>query len=140
MRDRHRPSIHQIKKEVQITTSRSGGPGGQHVNKVESKVTLRWNIRESVVVGEEAKETLLSALSSKLTQAGEILITAEDSRSQIKNKEIVFKKLDRLLTAVFTKKKTRRATTPSKSAQRKRLTEKKIHGEKKKWRQGPKDF
>lgn len=129
-----RPSIKDIKKEILVSTSRSGGPGGQHVNKVESKVILKWNVKESQALSEQQKEMLLAEYHNKLTKAGELIVSAESQRSQLKNKELAFKKLDRLLSRAFVKKKKRKPTKPTKAAKKKRLSEKKKHSEKKEMR------
>ncbi|MEP0987411.1 alternative ribosome rescue aminoacyl-tRNA hydrolase ArfB [Ekhidna sp.] len=132
-----RVSISQIRKEVVISTARSGGPGGQHVNKVETKVVLRFNVEKSNILSELEKTIIKTAHGSKMTKEGELIITADGKRSQLKNKEIAFKKLDRLLAKAFIKKKKRKPTQPTKAAKRKRLDEKKKHSEKKKLRQKP---
>ena len=122
--------------ELEFTTSRSSGPGGQNVNKVNSKVTLRWNVRDSALLTAEEKELLLRKLAASLTTEGSLLITAQDKRSQLQNKEEVLLKLERVLKQAFAKKKKRKATKPSKSSVRSRLDKKKKHSDKKKWRQG----
>jgi len=117
--------------EVNFVTSRSSGPGGQNVNKVNSKVTLRFSIQESSILTEEEKALLTSRLSSKITQEGVIIINAQDKRSQSENKLIAIEKFDKLLKKAFEKKKVRKPSKPSKSAVAKRLEKKKMHSEKK---------
>jgi ribosome-associated protein len=133
-----RPSLTAIRKEVVIQTARSGGPGGQHVNKVETKVILKWNVIDSKVLNQEQREQLQASLGKRLTNAGELVIAVDSQRSQLKNKTIAFKKLDRLVKKAFEKQKERKATKPSKSAIKKRLKAKKLHGEKKALRKPPK--
>ena len=125
---------HTIREELNFTTSRSGGPGGQLVNKVSSKVMLRWNISASKILTEDEKETLLHKLKSRIVQGGELLIVSQESRSQHDNKRSAIAKLDELLHKAFEKKKLRKATKVSKAAREKRLTDKKRASEKKEWR------
>lgn len=129
-----RPKIGDIRKEIQVLTSRSGGPGGQHVNKVETKVTLKWNVDHSQFVNEWHKQKIRTANNNAITQEGELMVTCDSHRSQVKNKEIAFKKLDRLLAKAFVKKKSRIATKPTKSSKKRRLDNKKKHGDKKEMR------
>ena len=117
--------------ELQVQTSRSSGPGGQNVNKVESRVELRWQVATSLLVTEEQKEVLLQKLEKQLTADGFLLITAQEDRSQLRNKEIALQKFHDLLKRTLHKPKARKATKPSKGAVRKRLETKKKHSEKK---------
>lgn len=124
-----------IASELEFATSRSSGPGGQNVNKVNTKVTLRWNIKNSAQLTIEEKELLEQKLASRLTTDGTLLITSQDKRSQLQNKEEALSKLENLLKQAFAKKKKRKPSKPSKSSVQNRLEKKKKHSEKKKWRQ-----
>ncbi len=124
-----------IINELEFITSRSSGPGGQNVNKVNSKVTLRWDIKNSSVTTPEEKEMLLQKLSSKLSTEGILIISSQEKRSQLDNKEEALQKLAHLLNQAFTKRKKRKATKPSKAAKQNRLEKKKKHSDKKKMRQ-----
>jgi ribosome-associated protein len=123
--------------EFVFTTSRSSGPGGQNVNKVNSRVTLEWNVVNSRVLTDEEKNFLIGKLASRMTREGIVQITSQESRSQIANKDLVVQKLDNLLAKAFAKKKVRKATKPSKSAKQQRLKKKKVVSEKKNWRKRP---
>jgi ribosome-associated protein len=123
--------------ELVFTTSRSSGPGGQNVNKVNSKVTLSFDVAGSKVLGVEEKEVIAKKLATRMTHSGVLVLTAQDKRSQLQNKESVILKLEKLLAKAFEKKKARRATKPSKGSVKERIKQKKQHGEKKKWRQRP---
>lgn len=120
--------------ELVFTTSRSGGPGGQNVNKVNTKVTVRFDIPGSQILTEEEKEMLLKRLSSRLTNEGVLLLSSQDKRSQLQNKEAVVARFEAVIANALKKRKVRKATKPSKASVEKRITEKKRLGEKKKWR------
>ena len=131
------PLISAISSEFIFSASRSSGPGGQNVNKVNTKVTLQWDVSGSVVLTDEQRETIKTKLKSYITKEGALQLTSQEKRSQLQNKEAVVEKLEQLLTKAFEKKKPRKATKPSKAAKQKRVLNKKQHGEKKKWRQRP---
>ncbi len=117
--------------EITFQTSRSSGPGGQNVNKVESRVELRWHLLNSEVLSEAQKALILEKVAPQLTAEGLLLITAQDDRSQYRNKEIALARFHALLLKSLRRPKPRKATKPSKSAVRKRLEGKKKDGEKK---------
>ena len=117
--------------EITFQTSRSSGPGGQNVNKVESRVELRWHLMESQVLTDAQKALILEKLTNQLTADGLLLVTAQDDRSQYRNKEIALVRFHELLLKSLRRPKPRKATKPNRSAVRKRLEGKKIQGEKK---------
>ncbi len=117
--------------EITFQTSRSSGPGGQNVNKVESRVELRWHLTDSQVLTDHQKHLIREKLAGQLTADGYLLVVAQDDRSQLRNKEIALARFHALLVRSLHRPKPRRATQPSKSAVRKRLETKKIQGEKK---------
>jgi ribosome-associated protein len=133
----HKITADKLANELTLTTSRSSGPGGQNVNKVNSKVTLKFDIRASNILNEEEKVVLLKKLKSKITSDGVLILSSQDKRTQLQNKEAVISKLETLLNKAFEKKKKRKATKPTKGAIQERLNKKKQQADKKKWRQKP---
>ncbi|MGI4739069.1 MAG: alternative ribosome rescue aminoacyl-tRNA hydrolase ArfB [Janthinobacterium lividum] len=123
--------------EITFQTSRSSGPGGQNVNKVESRVELRWQLAASQVLTDAQKALILEKLSPQLTTEGYLLLVAQDDRSQLRNKEIVLTRFHQLLDKSLRRPKPRRATRPSAGAVRKRLEGKKIQSDKKANRRRP---
>jgi ribosome-associated protein len=117
--------------EITYQTSRSSGPGGQNVNKVESRVELRWHLQDSQVLTALQKQLILEKLAGQLTTEGYLLVVAQDDRSQLRNKEIALARFYELLQKSLRRPKPRRATRPSAGAVRKRLEGKKIQSEKK---------
>jgi ribosome-associated protein len=132
-----RPALQDLLKELEFNTSRSSGPGGQNVNKLNTKVMLKFDVINSLVLNEEQKELIQTKLKTKLTKEGVLQIITQDLRSQLKNKEKAIKKFDSLINQVFTFKKKRKATKPTKASKQSRSKEKKLHSEKKSWRKKP---
>ncbi|WP_186757980.1 alternative ribosome rescue aminoacyl-tRNA hydrolase ArfB [Echinicola salinicaeni] len=120
--------------EVNIRAVKSGGPGGQNVNKVNTKVVLVFDFESSQLFDEGEKDKIKKSLSGKLNADGSLQITVQESRSQLQNKTIALMKLQKVLSDVFVRKKVRKATKPSKGAVKRRLESKKKQGEKKQWR------
>ncbi len=118
-------------KEFKFITSRSSGAGGQNVNKVSSKVELRFDIDNSELLDPEQKELLKEKLKNMITNDGILQVVCQEDRSQLVNKEICIKKFYGLLKLSFTRQKKRRPTRPTKSSVRERLDVKKKMSNKK---------
>lgn len=114
--------------ELEVSVSRSSGPGGQHVNKTSSRVSLRWNVKTSSVLGDEQKAILFKRLSSRLVGEGEILIHVESERSQQKNRRIARERLAQLIKNALKPLKKRTATKPTLGSKKQRLKNKKLRG------------
>ena len=132
-----RPTSSLLFNEFEFLTSRSSGPGGQNVNKVNTKVTLRFDVTNSQILTIEEKEIIKQKLITRLTTENVLILTSQEKRSQLQNKESVLAKFDKLLIKAFEKKKTRKSTRPSKGAIQNRIQKKKQNSEKKKWRARP---
>lgn len=127
----------QVHSELAFKAVRSGGAGGQHVNKVSSKVELTFNIPSSEGLSDAEKERLLLKLSSRLTNDGNLLLQCDEARSQHKNKELVVKRFFDVLKKALEVPKKRKPTKPTKSSVEKRLQSKKKASEKKEGRKPP---
>jgi len=122
-------TIEKCESELKFTTSRSSGAGGQHVNKVETKVTLRWDVKTSVSLSTEEKAIISDKLSSYINKEGELILTDQSSRSQLKNKASVVRKWQRLIVKAFYVKKLRKKRKPTKAALAKRRKDKEKRSE-----------
>ncbi len=126
--------------EIQWRFSRSSKPGGQNVNKIESKVEIIFNIHKSKTLNSVQKNLILQKLSNKIVN-GCISITVQEKRTQLKNRELAIQKLISLINETIISKETvRKVTTPTKSSQRRRVESKKKRGERKRNRQNKLEY
>lgn len=123
--------------ELKFKAVRSSGAGGQHVNKVSSKVELTFGIVESQFLSEPEKKRILSKLKSRLTKEGVLILFCDESRSQHKNRELVVQRFLELMEKAVAIPKKRKKTKPKKSAIEKRLKDKRKSSEKKGNRKKP---
>lgn len=123
-----------LNKEVSYRTSRSSGAGGQHVNKVSTKVELIFDVGNSKVLTEEQKDIIRSKLKNRISNDGLLLLQCDETRSQMKNKEIVFARFVNLIEEALKPEKERKPTKPTKTSVEKRLKDKKKKSEKKDFR------
>lgn len=112
--------------EFVFQASRSGGPGGQNVNKVSSKVELRFNIANSVLLSDDEKAIIEKKLVNKINKLGELILVAQTDRSQLKNKEKVIEKFYLLVDRAITPQKKRHQTKPTRASVERRLDSKRV--------------
>ncbi len=117
--------------ELHLSASRSSGPGGQHVNKVSTKMELRFHVAGSLLLTDEEKVLILEKLAGRINAAGEMIVVSQSERSQLQNREKVIEKFYILVTRALTIRKKRKPTRPSKASKEERLEAKRQQGEKK---------
>ena len=120
--------------EVKFSTSRSGGPGGQNVNKVNTKVELRFNVMKSLFLSDIEKDKILISLKKRINSEGELFITSQSERTQLLNKKKAEEKFFKLLASALTEKKKRKSTKPTRASKEERLDAKKKRSSTKKLR------
>lgn len=131
------PNFSDILNEVKFTTSLSGGDGGQHVNKTETKVNLNWNINQSLHFSDDEKRRVTRRLENRINQNGDLRLSCSETRSQHQNKKILIQRFQNILQTALAKPKKRKTTIVPKKAKLKRLKNKAKQAEKKGLRQKP---
>ncbi len=126
--------------DLRLTFSRSSGPGGQNVNKVNSKVTLHWNVVSSPYLPDDVRQRFLVRYRSRISADGEIVLYSQNHRDQLRNRLDCLEKLRQLILSVRRPPRRRRKTLPSRAARERRLQDKHRHSDKKRQRRRPADF
>ncbi len=119
------------RSELVVRATRSGGPGGQHVNTSSTRVEVLWNVPGSAVLFDDQRALLLNALRTRLSAAGDLRVVASDTRSQSRNKALAESRLIEIVRRGLIVKKARKKTRPTRSAVERRLAEKKLNSKRK---------
>jgi ribosome-associated protein len=127
----------QLENEFTFSASKSSGPGGQNVNKVNTQVELRFSIAHSAVFSENEKQTLRSKLKNRINLDDELILVAKAERSQLRNKQQVSETFFSIIEQALTPAKKRVKTKPTLASKRRRIERKKKQAQKKEWRKKP---
>lgn len=131
------PRIQIPRSELRLTFARSSGPGGQNVNKVNSKVTLHWPVIASPSLPDDVRERFVRKFANRITTEGELVLSSQESRDQSANIDDCLGKLREMVLSVAVAPKKRKATKPTKGSQRRRLEAKKGRSQTKSLRRKP---
>jgi ribosome-associated protein len=123
--------------ELSVETSRASGPGGQNVNKVATRVSLRWSIARSRALDEARRDRLLDKLASRLTRDGELIVHVDETRSQARNRELARSRLAEIVRRALAVPRKRRPTKPTRASQQRRLVSKQRRSDVKRRRRPP---
>jgi len=126
-------------EELRYRASRAGGPGGQHVNTTDSRVELRWSVRDSRALGEAQKTLLAARLGRRINQEGELVLHCATERSQHRNRVLVTARLASLVRAALVRRRDRVPTAPGRAAGERRLAAKRSRAGHKRTRERPDD-
>lgn len=127
----------QFEPEIMLSASRSSGPGGQNVNKVNTRVELRFSVKNTNLFTDEEKELIYVKLKTRINTEGELIFTSQASRTQLDNKESVIQKFFETIEKALTLRKKRLKSAPTMASREKRLEAKKNTGQKKILRRPP---
>ncbi len=125
--------------EIQLKFSTSGGPGGQHANKVATRVDLAWNVATSRALGPRQRQRLRQKLRSRIDSAGNLRISSDTRRSQMRNRDAAIQRLESLVRDALRRETPRISTAPTKASQERRLQDKKRRSEIKRLRRATHD-
>jgi ribosome-associated protein len=128
------------KAELEYRATRSGGPGGQHVNTSSTRIELTWNVQTSPSLSDAQRARILEKLATRIDGNGVLRLTASSSRSQLQNREEVTERFAQIIAQALRIPKPRKKTKPSKAAKEARLKAKKQRSEIKRRRSRPNDF
>ena len=122
------------RSELEVRASRSGGPGGQHVNTSSTRIELVWNVKTSAVLYDDQRATIIKALGPRIAASGALRVVASDTRSQRQNRQLAEERLAEVVRKALVVKAPRKRTRPTRRAVERRLAEKKLRSERKRGR------